>query len=113
MLLLTHNYRIPVKVALKRAGYVKHPDAKKKGEWIIEEHPIGRWHAKILADNVATIHYDLYIDGKHVSCFSLPIKHGEERKRIRRTIRWAKTRDMDEKEFMKFRDKYGGFMESD
>ena len=74
--LIAKNYAIPLEKMLSRAGY-----KKKKNGWMREDRGQGRFHAIILSRDVADLHFDTYIEGRHV-VFDLPITLGRERNRI-------------------------------
>jgi hypothetical protein len=104
MLLFLHNFSIHSGQALTRAGYKPHP--YKKREYILEESSHGRFHAKIIDKMAFEVHYDCYIDGKHVSGFPLPIKHNTERKRIFKNIRKFQKESMGKERFWKLNNRY-------
>jgi len=72
-----------INLILSTAGYVFRPV---KNDWIREVHG-GRFHAIVVDQKTIEIHYDLYVEWRHVSGFYLPEKHNKERKRIYRAIK--------------------------
>lgn len=102
MRVFLHNFSLVARQALKKAGYIKRPE---KDDWIFEE-PMGRFHAFILDAKAIDIHYDVYVDWKHVSGWVLPNKHNEERKRIFKLIRFYQKGQMPKERFRKLQEKY-------
>ena len=94
MLIFLQNYKTNANSALHAAGYKEHP----KGNGCILEESAGRFHAKTLSAKVIDLHYDTYVDGKHV-VFFMPIKmHAELRRIQRRIVRWQyRAMDPDER----------------
>ncbi len=80
MLLVLKNYKVPSTVVLRRAGY-RWRD--KERDFVLDDAQ-GRWHAKLenRRHQVWSLHYDLNVDGRHVSGLYTPIKHAMERNRI-------------------------------
>lgn len=92
MYVILKNYAASPHKILNICGYYRR---EKEGDYIKEDTQ-GRFHAH-LADKknrVIDIHYDLYVEWRHVT-FDTPIKHNTERKRILRMIDFLKTYELD------------------
>ncbi len=85
MKIFLHNYNIGSKHALHKVGYRRRKD---KGDWIRANGTEGRFHAHIIEPRVIDLHYDLFIDNKHV-VFPMPITMHTELNRFLRRINWA------------------------
>ena len=68
-------------------------------DWIRPEAG-GRWHAKLKRPKVLDIHYDVFIDKKHV-VFDMPLAANAERKRMLFQLSVVKMRDMPPEELTK------------
>lgn len=93
--LIGKNYAIPLEKILARAGY-----KKQKNGWMKEDRGQGRFHANILSRDVADLHFDTYIEGRHV-VFDLPITLSRERNRIYRISRPYRKYDLSPEQFKK------------
>ncbi len=88
---------------MRAAGYTYRPKDK---DFIREDGVLGRFHAKVLEKGIAyNIHYDLNLDGRHVSPRS-PMHHSMERIRILKRLHRFKQYDMQPKEFQKLMERY-------
>lgn len=104
-LLSLKNFRISPGSALQISGY----KLRKHENDYIKEDGQGRFHAKIVNrnDKAVELHYDVYIDGKHVT-FHMPMFLRAERKRILKILRneGLQYREYKEGEFIKLIEKY-------
>lgn len=94
-LLSLQNYRISPAKALYIAGY----RMREQTSDFVREDTHGRFHlTKTLLKKVYELHYDTYIENRHV-VFDLPMKESAEIKRIVRKLYWARTKEMDRESF--------------
>jgi hypothetical protein len=103
MKIFLHNFRTWAKPVLHRCGY----KYREKEKDFIREEASGRFHAKVLDAKVIDIHFDLYVEWRHVSGFHMPMKHNVERKRIISRIQYMKFRELSPEEWRKLQAKYG------
>lgn len=104
MKIFLHNYSTWAKPVLFRCGY----KYRKEQKDFIREDGSGRFHAKIIDAKVIDIHFDLYIEWRHVG-FDMPVKHNEERRRIISKISSLQFRKMCPEEWRRLQAKYGSF----
>lgn len=103
MKIFLHNYKISVKTAMQMCGYTFRED---KGDYIREEQG-GRFHAHKIASQVIDIHYDLYVDWKHVT-FPMPLKARAERFRIFKRLLPVRDHEMTAEMLSKLHTKHSG-----
>lgn len=103
MRIFLHNYKAYAKYVLRKCGYAYRTVEK---DYIREDGKQGRFYAKDLDKKAIEIHYDMYVEWRHVS-FNMPAKHNEEKWRIMRSIRHLKDREMKPSEWSKLQKKYG------
>lgn len=96
------NYNLSGKTALQICGYKYREDKK---DLIREEPGIGRFHAKLINSNVVDIHFDLYVDYKHV-VFKTPMKDRQEKIRIFKKLKRFKFKDFTKEEVQELNKKY-------
>ncbi len=103
MMIFLKNYSTWSTEALLMNGYRYR---KEEGDWTREESSArGRWHAKVISKKVLDIHYDLFIEWRHVS-FDLPETHNQERRRFLGRISRLKKRELGVEEWQALQAKY-------
>ncbi len=105
MKIILKFHRISPKTALNICGYTYRP---RDDDWI-REVPQGRFHAKLVhkGNRIIDIHYDLFIEWRHVADFDMPMMHNAERKRILKFLYKFQTKSMTQELFEQILTKSG------
>lgn len=102
MLIFFKNFACSPNKAMQHAGYSFRRNAN---DWVKDDGSSGRYHIKRVNSRVVDIHYDTFIEGRHV-VFQMPERLTLEKYRILKLMQKYKFRDLTDSEFHKLLDKH-------